>query len=122
MAQPRELRLRLAAEHWRNTMATARADLARGTDGMTLRLEELVAAPEQQLRRVMDHIELDLRRRQLPGPDDRPPLGSLARRKWYPIRADPNARYLEAMPSWAAGLVREVIGPLGRELGYRAPR
>lgn len=120
----RRRRLELASQHWANSVECALED-GEGLDRFaTLRFEDFLARPEEELDRLCRFAGLDadasLRRHMLPAADDRMPLGTPADEKWYPLRPDVNRRHLEGLRPGDAELIRERCGRLADRFGYTA--
>lgn len=119
---PPEERLRLAAQHWRNSFLCALEDEPEVEHFLTLRFEDLLREPEEHLRNVCAFADLSFHTDMLPGPNHRFPLGSTGSsrgdRKWYPLRPDANRRYLEELEPWMLDLVEPIVGPLASRWQY----
>lgn len=121
---PLEEKVRLCAQHWANSYEAALADAA-ADPAIALRhwrFEDILTDPATTLRAICDFCDLGWDARILPGPGDRIPLGSrqdaFNTRKWYPLRADVNDRYLAALPDWARTMIDDRCGALARQFGY----
>ena len=119
---PREERLRLAAQHWRNSFQCALEDKLELKHLFMLRFEDLLQAPEKHLRNVCTFASLPFHVGMLPQPDHRFPLGSTGSsrgdHKWYPLRPGVNRRYLEKLTAWTLEIIEPIIGPLARQWQY----
>lgn len=122
-----EQKVKIAAQHWRNSMVAALED-AQSDPEIQLKhwtFESLLAAPSKVVREICDFVDLPWRPEILPQADDTIPWGSrwdaFNKRKWYPMRADVNDRYLAALPDWAAVLIAEICGSVAARLGYEIP-
>jgi len=121
-----EDRVRIAAQHWRNSFEAAGAD-ADADPQIKLahwRFEDMLAEPERVIGEICAHAGLAPDLGILPGPDDVFPVGSAVnafnRQKWYPLRTDVNDRYLAELPNWARAMITEICGPLAERFGYVA--
>jgi Sulfotransferase family len=117
---PRDEQLRLAAEHWANSYATALADAARVPNVLTLRFEDFVADPEGTIRALSASLGLEFEPRQVPQPRQPFPFATLpGDRKWYPLFPDP---WLAEVDDREAEIVERECGPLARRFGYSVDR
>ena len=110
-------RLRCAVEHWANSFRSALEDGSR-VPLLHVRYEDFLADPEAVVRRICDFAELEFHPRQLPGPGQPMPLGSLSEEKWYPLRADENARYLAGISSELIDALNHRAQDVIERLGY----
>jgi hypothetical protein len=114
-------KVRLAAQHWKNTMETALNECGDAPLAWW-RFEDFLAGPERVIREICAFAELDFDPAILPGPEDRIPFGSMYdafdRSKWYPIRPPVNRPYLETIPAWAVEEVASSCGELVAKFGY----
>jgi len=113
-------RLEICAQHWRNSYRCALED--RNEDMLVVRLEDLLREPAKYLERICEHVELDFSERLLPHPDDRIPMGSRFRDRWYPLNVDRVLHYIDKATPDELSLIHEVCGDLADELGYPRPR
>jgi Sulfotransferase family len=111
-------RLRLAAEHWANSYATALADAAHVPNVLTLRFEDFVADPEATVRALSASLGLEFEPAQVPQPGQPFPFATLpGDRKWHPLFPDP---WLEQVDDRDAEIVERECGSLARRFGYGA--
>ena len=114
-------RMELAAQHWANSYRCAIAD-GRAVPALTVRFEDVLHRPEESLRAICSHVELDFRPSMLPAKGDRLPLGSTGSSrgdaKWYPLRTDVNRRYLGRLEDWMVTCVATFAGSLASRWGY----
>jgi hypothetical protein len=89
---------------------------------MHIRIEDFVAEPEWQLRKLLSFLGLDSEEGLLPSIDDVMPVGGVSKEKWYPMSSDLNGRYLDALSTRDVELVDKVCGAEARDLGYALPR
>ncbi|MGY4706896.1 sulfotransferase family protein [Candidatus Bipolaricaulota sp. J31] len=115
-----EERLRICAQHWKNSYHCALED--RDEDMLVVRLEDLLHEPATYLKKICEHVELEFSENMLPHPGDKIPLGSRFRDRWYPL--DPNRvlHYIEKASPGELELIHEVCGDLAKEFGYPLPR
>jgi hypothetical protein len=113
---PLDEQLRLAAEHWANSYATALADAARVPNVLTLRFEDFVADPEGTVRTLTASLGLEFEPAQVPRPGQPFPFATLpGDRKWHPLFPDP---WLAQVDDREAEIVERECGPLARRFGY----
>lgn len=112
-----ELRLRCAVEHWSNSYRIALE--SRDHVPMTIvRYEDFLRDPERTIRDVCAFADLPFESRQVPGPGQKMPLGSIDADKWYPLKASENDRYLDQMPEGLVPLLNQRAGDVIEALGY----
>jgi len=117
---PLTRRLEICAQHWRNSYRCALED--RNEDMLVVRLEDLLREPATHLKRICEHVELSFSERLLPHPDDKMPLGSRFRDRWYPLDVNRVLHYIDKATPDELALIHEVCGDLADELGYTLPR
>jgi hypothetical protein len=114
-----EERIRLCAEHYANTMRAAFEDAdALGIDMLVLPFERLLSSPEESLRLVCAHVDLEFRPDMLPAAGQTMPIGSRYRDRWYPLRPDVNAPYEKKVDRLTIDQVNHHLGDLLGRLGY----
>jgi len=114
-------RVRLAAEHWDNSMRCALEDGEKVNSFHVLRFESLLERPEQQLKETCRFLDLEFDRRMIPNETDVVPLGSRFRNRWYPLRPSVNDRYLREIGGEHVRIIAARCGELARRLGYAPP-
>lgn len=116
---PYEKRLSLACESWKNTIRIALNDLSEINDGYILRIEDFLRNPKEELENLMSFCELPLQTGLLPSEDDKIPLGSVSKDKWYPLKEDINSKYLKKISKKDKDLIEKTIGKdLLKKTGY----
>jgi hypothetical protein len=120
--RPLEDRLRLAAQHWRNSHLCALQDAPEVERFTTIRLEDLLRDPETHLRALCTFTQLSFEPDMVPAPEHHIPLGSTGsapgHHKWYPLRPDVNGMYLEALEPWMVDVVKHYVGELAERWEY----
>ncbi|HXV76593.1 MAG TPA: sulfotransferase, partial [Candidatus Polarisedimenticolaceae bacterium] len=112
-----EQKMRCAIEHWHNSYRLALDD-ARGRPLLQVKYEDFLEDPLREVRRICEFTELEFDPRQVPGPGQRMPLGSLSPEKWYPLKPEENLRYSRDLaPELVAGLNQRAADVI-RRLGY----
>ena len=112
-------RLEICAQHWKNSYRCALED--RDEDMLVVRLEDLLCEPAVYLRKICDHVELEFSERLLPHPDDKIPLGSRFRDRWYPLNVNRVLHYIDKATPEELALIHEICGDLAEEFGYSLP-
>ncbi len=110
--------LRLAAQHWRNTYRTALDDLEGGDDWIKVKFEKFLMDPEQEVKRMAELCGLEFSEKMVPTKEDEVPLGSKARKKWYPIRENVNLRYEKEMTNEAKNIIKKEIQSIDKKTCY----
>lgn len=112
----------LAIQHWKNSMNASIQYENTDVALQAFRFEDILIEPQEKMRQIFDFLELDFSPAYMPGPEDRIPFGSMFdafnKRKWYPVRADLNERYLKEIPDWAEEKIRHELKDLMNRLGY----
>lgn len=114
----RAIRLRLAVEHWSNSMRCALEDGADREGFGAIRFEDFLSEPERTLEAIDEVVEMQLSPDLLPAPGDAMPLGTPPDGKWYPLRPDVNEKYLREISDRVVEAVDERCGDLAERLGY----
>lgn len=124
---PIDEKVRLCAQHWRNSMQAALDDAA-ADPGVKLkhwRFETLLEDPETTVAEICAFADLPFIPEILPSTGNHVPWGSRTdafnKRKWYPLRPDVNTRYLAALPASAREIITETCGGLAEQFGYTPP-
>ena len=114
--------MRLAAQHWANSMRCALEDGQEMEHFLVVRFEDVLRDPETWLRNICAFAGLTFVPQMIPRPEDRIPIGSTGSsrgdHKWYPLRPQVNRPYLEALESWMIDLIDATIGDLATRWGY----
>ena len=113
--------LQYAAEHWKNSYQTAVDDLSKDAKTCFIKYEDFLATPENILQKILDHIELPFQENLLPDSNQKVPLGSVARTKWFPLKTDINSNYLSEMPIEAVDIIEKGVGQLAKDFSYLRP-
>ncbi|WP_263784443.1 sulfotransferase family protein [Salinibacter grassmerensis] len=116
-----EQKLTIFAEHWRNTYAYTMNDLKDHAHKITVRYEDLVQSPEDELRRIAEAIDLEYRPDMVPQDHHRLPFGSSESHKWFPVRTGVNEKHLSHLRPGAASVIQENVEDVAHSFGYRAP-
>jgi hypothetical protein len=112
-----EQKMRCAIEHWDNSYRNALTD-GEQQKMMQVRYEDFLEDPEREVRRMCEFSELEFEASQVPQAGQRIPLGSLSAEKWFPLKRDENARYLDSMSSELIRILNQRSADVIRRLGY----
>jgi len=112
-----EQKLRCAIEHWDNSYRSALTDCEQ-QKMVQVRYEDFLEDPEREVRRMCELAEMEFEPAQVPQAGQRIPLGSLSEEKWYPLKRDENARYLDSLSPDLIGALNQRSADLIRRLGY----
>ena len=112
-----ETKIACAVEHWSNSFRYALED-TEALPRLIVRYEDFIADPEVVVRRIDAFADLPFDPRQIPGPGQPFPLGSLEDSKWYPLRSGENERYLERLDPVLVRALNARAGDLIERLGY----
>jgi hypothetical protein len=107
-----EEKIRLAAQHWRNSVACALEDGERMEHFHVVRFEDFAGDPESVTREICAFAQLEFDPAMLGVPGERLPRQVLADRKWFPIRPD------QAVGPDVAAIVEPICGELATRFGY----
>lgn len=114
-------RFEVCVQHWRNSLRSVEEDRDEVAAFTTMRFEDLLAAPQRSLERLCRFLGLSPTPEMIPARHHTVPFGSRFRDRWYPLRADINERYLDALPARFEELLVERIGELAASYGYLPP-
>jgi len=115
------LKLQIVSEHWRNTFSCAIEDLADHENAVWLRYKDLAQQPEDELRRVVEAIDIEYDPDMIPRESHQLPFGSSEPHKWFPIRTGRNDRYLQRLDADMASIIHENVSDIAEEFGYTNP-
>lgn len=116
----RKKALATAAEHWNNSFKYALIDKERVTDFFHVKFEEILAHPEENLKKICSFCDLCYDSNMLPKESDRIPFGSSRLNRWYPIRKDVNKKYLKNILKEEVNIINRICGKTASKLGYFA--
>jgi hypothetical protein len=112
-----ESKMRCAIEHWDNSYRNALAD-GEQQQMMQVRYEDFLEDPEREVRRMCEFSDLEFEPSQVPQAGQRVPVGSLSAEKWYPLKRDENARYLDSLSPEFIRALNQRSADVIRRLGY----
>ncbi len=112
-----DAKIACAVEHWSNSFRCALDD-TETLPRLIVRYEDFMSDPENVVRRIDAFADLPFDPRQIPGPDQPFPPGSLEDDKWYPLRSGENKRYLERLDPALVRALNARAGDLIERLGY----
>lgn len=114
-------RLSFAAQQWANSMKYALMDSKKVENFIILKFEDILSSPEKHLKTLCNFLDLEYINEMLPQKNDKFPLGTVRKQRWYPIRANINDSYFEQMEPEHAAIVEERCGELAKYFGYEYP-
>jgi hypothetical protein len=117
-----ERKLELCCQHWLNAIRACLTDAEDVGHFTTLRFEDLLENTEEEVLRLCHFLQLPYTSDLLPSAEQRLPLGSQFRDRWYPLRPDVNAGYLESSSRAHLEMIEGHCASLADSLGYRPPR
>jgi len=112
--------LKIAAQHWANSMKYALKD-SQEADLFTVKFEDILNEPEEEMKKVCNFIEIDFDEDLLPQPEHEIPFGSKGKNKWYPLRPDVNQKYFDEMTQEDVEIIHSVVKKQAQRLGYDKP-
>lgn len=113
---PYEEQLRLAAEHWANSVRTALEDGPETGRFTVVRFEDFVRDPEATIRAMCDFTGLSFSDELVPREGQSRPFGTLpSDTKWYPLFEDPWRNRVSAAD---IEIIDSEVGDVAGELGY----
>lgn len=110
-------KIECAVQHWSNSFRLALDD-TEFLPRLIVRYEDFMADPQDVVRRIGTFADLPFDARQIPGPGQPFPLGSLEDNKWHPLRSGENEPYLEHLDPALVRALNERAGDLIERLGY----
>ncbi len=118
-----EKTLKLAAEHWNNSINFALEDEKKVQSFLTVKLEDFLKEPKKKLKEICESVEIDFEDKMLPSKNNKPGLGtrSFPDKKWYPLKKDVNSRYLKEISRKELEIIDNVCGKTAKALGYKKP-
>jgi hypothetical protein len=118
---PRDEKVELAAEHWRNSMEAILEDRDELANFHWFRFEDLLQTPEKHLADLCEFCGLDLQDQMIPQEHHEVPFGSRYRDRWYPLRPDVNEKYYRRMDLDDIQRISKVLGETAETFGYEDP-
>lgn len=116
-----EKNLRLCCQHWRNTYSWALRDRPYTENFAVFSFERFLVDPENFLRNLCTFARLNFESAIVPAPGQRPTAYAMMSSRWYPIRKNPNQKYLEKLTPKEISIIERECGDLARKLGYGPP-
>jgi hypothetical protein len=113
--------LRIASQHWTNSMKFALKDSKEVKNFMVSRFEDILKYPIKELQRICDFLSIEFSEDMLPKPHHKIPFGSRFRNKWYPLRPDVNSKYFKEMKKQHIDIIERICGKYGELLNYSRP-
>jgi hypothetical protein len=110
-------RIRCTVQHWTNSYRIA-LESESDVPMLRVRYEDFLEDPETVVRRICDFAGLDFRISQIPASGQKLPAASLDEKKWYPLRAAENDKYLRDIDPDLVRALNERAGDLIEDLGY----
>jgi Sulfotransferase family len=108
--------LRIAAEHWENSLRIALEDGSQADRFVVVRFEDFVHDPAAAIRRICQTVSLSYSDQLVPQPEHRMPFGTLPHdRKWFPLHSD---EWRSHIPEQQLAIIEERCGKLATQLGY----
>ncbi len=114
-------KIRIAAEHWRNSAESVIDDKQKGCRVMHVRFEDVLNETAKYTKKLCHFIEVPFDDSMLPSSSDVFPLGSKRRKRWHPIRQDVNEKYLRKISRKEAELVAGALSGIEKKFGYSSP-
>ncbi len=116
----REEKLKYAAQHWRNSANAVLEDINNNPDiGLLIvKFEDLLRAPEENLRKICNHVNLEYNDDMLPKAEHTIPFGSRIRERWYPLMPEINKKYIGKISNKDIDIIQDICGDVAEKLGY----
>jgi len=114
-------KIRIAAQHWNNSMEAALEDGENITHFSVIRFEDMLRNPKKCLHHICEVTAVEFSSDMLPSMDDHVPFGSRYRDRWYPLRENVNAKYYRKMDPKHVEEISKVCGETAEKLGYHEP-
>jgi hypothetical protein len=112
-----EQKIQCTVEHWDNSHRNALTD-GEEQKMIRVRYEDFLEDPEREVRRMCEFAGLEFEPDQVPQAGQRIPLGSLSEEKWYPLKRDENASYVDSLSPELIRALNQRSADLIRRLGY----
>jgi len=117
----REDKMVIAAQHWRNSIASALEDAKQISHVKVVKFEDVLLDTKETLKRICDAVDLEYKDQMVPKKHHNVPFGSRYRDRWFPIRPDVNKKYFKKMNKNDAEIIKCVCGKVAEKMGYEAP-
>ena len=116
----RDEKLKYAAQHWKNSVNAVLEDKKNNPkiDLLIIKFEDLLKNPEENLRRICDHVDLEYNDDMLPKAEHTIPFGSRIRERWYPLMPEINKKYIGNISNNDIDIIQSVCGDVAEKLGY----
>lgn len=113
--------LKLASQHWANSMKYALKDRLKVDYFKILRFEDVLKNPEKNIKAVCDFTDLEFHEDMLPKPSHKVPFGSRFRDKWYPLRPNVNEKYFKEVGPKHVEIIHKYCKEYANEFDYSKP-
>lgn len=116
----RKEKLKYASQHWKNSINAVLEDKKKNPDidVLIVRFEDLLEKPEENLRKICKHVELEFNEDMLPKPEHKVSFGSRITGRWYPLKPNINQKYIGNISNEDIDIIYEICGDLAEQLGY----
>jgi ribosomal protein L20 len=113
-----EEKLKVACQHWSNSMSYAIKDGRNVKSFEVYKFEDILNNTEKETKRMCKQVGLSFDKKMLPSKDDRWPIIGAKDNKWHPIRRDVNRKYLSEMSIKTKKYIKKTCGDIAKEMGY----
>jgi len=116
----RKEKLKYAAQHWRNSANAVLEDINNNPNISLLivKFEDLLRAPEENLRKICNHVNLEYNDDMLPKAEHIIPFGSRYNERWYPLIPEINKKYIGKISNEDIDIIQGICGNVAEKLGY----
>ncbi len=115
-------RLKIACQHWSNSMQCALKDAQNIPSFMCLRFEDVLIRTESTISKICEFVDIDYADEMIPSAEQKIPYGSRCRDRWYPLRKNVNEKHLEKVGGESLEIIESICGDIAEKFGYTKPK
>lgn len=118
---PFSKRFETCIQHWKNSISCALEDAEEVENFKQIKFEDFLVDTEGKVKELSSFLGLQYTDRMIPSKNDKIPLGTRFRNRWYPIREDVNEKYLHEMDLEHIEKIHNNVSQLAKKVGYSRP-
>lgn len=117
-----EKKLELSSTHWKNSMVCALRDSQDVENFCVLKFERVLRETKTMVKKLCNFCDIKFEERMIPSKDHNIPFGTRSKNRWYPIRKNPNKKWIDRASSSDLKKIKQICGCVAKKLGYETPK